>query len=328
MIRLSILLCILIGCFTFHSCNGIGNKDESVEVKQFPTYDQNLAYSYIEKQVSFGPRVPNTPAHKACAEWIGAELKKYADTVYYQDFEAVTYDGKKQKGRNILAKFNAQNPNRILLSAHWDSRPIADHDVSNQNQPILGADDGGSGVAVVLAILHSLKNNSSKIGVDVVFFDIEDYGQPENSGLPPMENSWCLGSQYWGRNYTEMVRPRWGLLFDMVGAGNATFYREEISMLYASNLVNRLWNHAAGLGYGQYFIQDNMGSIQDDHLYINTLAQIPTADIINYKKDVNTFGAHWHTHKDNISAIDKKTLEVVGKATLSLIYEEEKMDTP
>jgi glutaminyl-peptide cyclotransferase len=304
-------------------------KDQEAEATGIPLetmdlkFDENLAYSYIEKQVSFGPRVPSTDQHAACAEWIIAEMKGLADTVYMQEFDAVTYDGKKHKGKNILAKLNPSNPNRIQLAAHWDTRPIADQDASNQLSPILGADDAGSGVGIILSLIRTLKEKNVSIGVDIVFFDIEDYGQPQKSGLPPMEHSWCLGSQYWGKNYKELNRPRWGVLLDMAGAKGATFSKEEISMLYAPNLVNRIWNIASGLGYESVFRESIMGTIEDDHLYMNTLAAIPTVDIINYRAEQNRFGDHWHTHRDNLEVIDKKTLKIVGNVLEQLILEED-----
>lgn len=288
-------------------------------------FSSDVAYQAISKQVSFGSRVPSTPAHEECAHWLLTELKLVSDTSYFQEFEAVTYDGKKHKGKNILAKINPNNPNRIQLAAHWDTRPIADQDSSNKAQPILGADDAGSGVGVILALLQVLKEKKVTLGVDVVFFDIEDYGQPQNSGLLPMEHSWCLGSQYWGKNYRESNRPRWGVLLDMVGSKSASFHKEEISMLYASNLVNRIWNISSNLGCGQLFKESAMGTIEDDHMYMNTLAAIPTVDIINYRAEKNSFGEHWHTHKDNMDIIDKNTLKCVGQALEQLILEEDKI---
>jgi len=288
-------------------------------------FDENLAFSYIEKQVAFGPRNPSTKGHEACAQWILSELKNYTDTAYFQDFSTVTYDGKKHQGKNIIAKINPKNSVRILLCAHWDTRPIADRDVKNQTEPILGANDAGSGVGVILSILSSLKNNPTSMGIDVVFFDIEDYGQPENSGLPPMENSWCLGSQYWSKNLQDSVMPRWGILLDMVGGANATFLKEEISTMYASNLQNRIWNNAQTLGHGSNFINEPMSQIQDDHLYVNTTAKIPTVDIIHYKINNGGFADYWHTHNDNMSSVDKTTLKAIGRTVLYTIIEESKI---
>lgn len=286
-------------------------------------FNDSLAYAYIDKQVSFGPRNPSSKGHSVCAQWILSELKKLSDTAYFQEFDAVTYDSKKHQGKNIIAKINPNQSHRILLCAHWDTRPIADHDASNPHSPILGANDAGSGVGVILAILDAFKKNSTPIGIDIVFFDLEDYGQPENSGLPPMENSWCLGSQYWSKNNGYTTLPRWGILLDMVGGSQATFLKEQSSVTYASNLLNRVWENAGKLNHSQYFLHEPMGQITDDHYYINTLAGIPTIDIIHYKKDNGGFADYWHTHNDNMTSVDRNTLKAVGQTVVLTIREEE-----
>jgi hypothetical protein len=324
------LTIIILGSISLNSCQYFDKKkpNDTSDISQNPPanfkvdFDENLAYTYIDKQVSFGPRSPGSAGHAACAAWIMEELKKMTDSSYVQEFDAITYDGKKYKGKNLIAKLNPANTNRILLCAHWDTRPIADHDSKDQSKPILGANDAGSGVGIILSILDNLKKNKSTMGVDIVFFDIEDYGQPENSGLPPMENSWCLGSQYWGKNYSEMIRPRWGILLDMVGGKNATFLKEELSMQYASNLQNRIWNNAESLGFKSTFIPEAMSSIQDDHLYVNTLTGIPTVDIIHYKQNNGGFADYWHTHNDNMNSVDKSTLKIVGTSVLYTMIEE------
>lgn len=326
-----LLITALFGVFLLNSCQYFeksnSNSDNSASSITNITvdFDENLAYQYIEKQVSFGARNPGSQGHAACAAWIMSELAKLSDSSYIQEFDAMTYDSKKYKGKNLIAKLNPSNPNRILLCAHWDTRPIADHDTKDQSKPILGANDAGSGVGVILSILDNLKKSKSTFGVDVVFFDIEDYGQPENSGYLPMENDWCLGSQYWGKNYSDVIRPRWGILLDMVGGANATFLKEELSMQFASNLQNRIWNNAETLGFKSNFIPEAMGSIKDDHLYVNTLTGIPTVDIIHYKQNNGGFADYWHTHNDNMSSVDKKTLKAVGSAVLYTVIEESKI---
>ncbi|MCE2961883.1 MAG: M28 family peptidase [Chitinophagales bacterium] len=329
---ISKVLFLVFCLFQLHSCQFFSSKEESssntdtsvqpIEAS-YLQFDENLAYNYIDKQVSFGPRVPSTVGHKACAEWILTTLKEMTDTAYIQEFESITYDSKKHKGKNIIAKLNSKNPTRILLCAHWDTRPIADHDPKNPTGPILGANDAGSGVGVILALLQNFKEKPITLGIDIVFFDLEDYGQPENSGLTPMENSWCLGSQYWAKNTKHEFLPRWGILLDMVGGKDATFLKEETSMNYASNLVNRVWSHGQKLGFEKHF-RGESSSVIDDHVYINKLAGIPTIDIIHYKLNNGGFADYWHTHDDNMSSVDKSTLKAVGKTLLNTIYEEDK----
>lgn len=320
--------------FLFSSCDELsrkisgGNDSESeskIDISKLH-FDDELAYQYIEKQCSFGPRNPGSEGHKQCADWLLLELKKYCDTAYFQEFDAVTYDGKKYKGKNIIGKWKSKESNRILLSAHWDTRPIADKDIKDKEKPILGANDAGSGVGVLLALLHSLEKSPVQLGIDIVFFDIEDYGQPENSGMTPMENSWCLGSQFWAKEAKASAqRPRWGVLLDMVGGFQATFLKEEISALYASALQNRIWNNASTLGYSMTFLGEPCGQITDDHFYVNTIAGIPTVDLIHCKTGGGGFADYHHTHADNMSSVDKKTLQMVGMTLLYTIWEESKI---
>jgi hypothetical protein len=331
--RIFRIFIFLLSLSLFHSCQFFSSKEEASSATDssvqpietsYLNFDENLAYQYIDKQVSFGPRVPSTTGHNACADWILTALKERTDTAYFQEFESITYDSKKHKGRNIIAKLNPKNPNRILLCAHWDTRPIADHDPKNPSGPILGANDAGSGVGVILALLKNFKEKPITLGIDIVFFDLEDYGQPENSGFTPMNNSWCLGSQYWAKSTKHEFLPRWGILLDMVGGKDATFLKEETSMNYASNLVNRVWNHGQKLGFEKHFLSEPSSGLIDDHLFVNTLAGIPTIDIIHYKLNNGGFADYWHTHDDNMSSVDKSTLKAVGKTLLYTIYEEDK----
>jgi hypothetical protein len=317
----------LSSCQYFQSKNeGNDQADKSVQSIEATSlnFSEELAYNYIDTQVSFGPRRPDSKGHQECGQWLLKTLSALSDTAYIQEFDAITFDAKKHKGKNIIGKLNPKNPNRILLCAHWDTRPMADQDLKAPHMPILGANDAGSGVGVILALLQSLKEKPITIGIDIVFFDLEDYGRPQNSDLPPMNDDWCLGSQYWSKNTIHTSLPRWGILLDMVGGKDATFLKEETSMTYAPNLVNRVWGHAQSLGYAHHFLSEPMGAITDDHLYINTLAGIPTIDIIHYKLNNGGFADYWHTHLDNMQSVDKQTLKAVGKTVLYTIYEEDK----
>ena len=231
--------------------------------------------------------------------------------------------------RNIIAELNPNSSNRVLLCAHWDTRPFADRDSTNINQPILGANDGASGVGVLLEIARVLSLDSLQIGVDFIFFDVEDYGAPSyNSSffdLNSMNDTWCLGSQYWCYNLPEdYQKPKFGILLDMVGAKNAVFPKEEISRQYAGYYLNKIWKVGSYLGYGNYFKKKIAPPLTDDHTYINKLAQIPTLDIIHYDVSPFTnrfdFGRFHHTHQDNLEIIHQPTLKATGQTVLTYLY--------
>lgn len=289
----------------------------------FPKFESDSAFSYIETQVRFGPRVPNTKTHEACATWLTDFVKKYADSYYVQKFDATAYDGTILKSTNIIASVNPSAARRVLLTAHWDTRPFADQDHSRQNEPILGANDGASGVAVLLEILRTIRTQElENIGVDFLFLDSEDYGQPANS-TNYVPDSYCLGAQHWSRSpHQTDYKADFGILLDMVGAPGAVFTREGTSTAYAGWVLDRVWNNAKILGHGNYFSNQTTDPIVDDHKYINERAKIPTIDIIHH--DSNTpsgFGWYWHTHQDDIKAIDKNTLKAVGETVLYTVYE-------
>lgn len=291
-----------------------------------PVFNKDSAYHFIEAQLAFGPRVPNTAAHKACAEYLENKLQSYTDTVIVQKTRVRAFDGTALQISNIIASFKPAERNRIFLCAHWDSRHIAEKDPNPdmQNKPIDGANDGASGVGILIEIARILNKNQAPIGLDIILFDAEDYGQPHNSQLPTMEDTWALGSQYWAANpHVPGYYAKYGILLDMVGAENATFLKEGYSMQYAPNIVNKVWQTANRLGYGNYFLMQESSHITDDHFYINTIANIPTIDIIHYDRNTGTgFFPYWHTQGDNLEKIDKNTLEAVGQTLLQVIFEE------
>ena len=298
----------------------------TISLTGLPTFNADSAFSFIEKQVEFGPRVSNSKAHAQCAMWMVQYFKNYCDTVIVQEANLKAFNNTILKSKNIIASFNPSASKRILLSAHWDTRPFADQDSKNQNKPIDGANDGASGVAILMELAKAISTQKTSIGIDIILWDAEDYGQPQNSGFPEMKDSYCLGSQYWAihphrPNYTAV----WGINLDMCGAINATFTKEQQSMYYAGGLMDRVWLNAANLGYGSIF-QNKMGDgIIDDHVYINTMAHIPTIDIIHRTENTNSgFGTYWHTHNDNLKSIDKNVLRAVGETLLYTIYEEDK----
>lgn len=299
-----------------------------------PDFNADSAYTFVEKQVSFGPRVPNTPSHRQAGEYLINKLKSYGAEVTVQDFVAEAYTGTKLQSRNIIAAFYPQHTKRILLGAHWDSRHLADKDSINPTLPIDGANDGGSGVGVLLEIARILQQDSlgPGVGVDIILFDSEDYGEPENlkqgdyPNRKPNQIYWCLGSQYWAKNkHKANYSAYFGILLDMVGAKNAKFAREGHSVEYAASIVQRVWNIGQALGFGNNFIDQNTGGITDDHYFVNRDARIPMIDIIEYEPaGRDEFGHYHHTHRDNMNIIDKTTLKAVGQTVLQAVYEEGK----
>lgn len=285
-----------------------------------PEFDATSAYMYIDKQVAFGPRVPGTPAHKETADWLQAELALHVDTVILQSTQLTLGDKKtKVPCYNIMGQINPSASKRILLLAHWDTRPWADFDVKDTDQPILGADDGGSGVGVLMELARVIKANplKSDVGIDILFVDVEDYAKPEWG-----QNVYALGSQYFAKNPPiKGYSAQAGILLDMVGGANARFAIEYNSQLFAKEVVAAVWSAASDIGYGNYFVYENGMSVEDDHLPINNFLKIPTIDIINQPKNSRTgFVHHWHTHADNMSNIDVNTLKAVGQTLVQYIY--------
>jgi len=300
-------------------------KDEPITIAA-PSFDRDSAFYFVKTQTSFGPRVPNTEAHKKCAQFLQTQLKNYCDRVIVQSFVTHTYDGTKINGKNIIGSFFPEKEKRILLAAHWDSRPFADNDPNpaNRDKPIDGANDGASGVGILLEIARQLKEKNPAVGIDIVFFDVEDWG-PRNS--QNVEGDWwCLGSQYWAKNQHAInYKAEYGILLDMVGAPNAKFMQEWHSMHYASRIVSKVWAKAYQLGYKDYFLNIGSNPVTDDHVYVSKIAKIPMINIIHQDNSTETgFNPTWHTLHDNISNIDKHTLYVVGTTVLAVLYEEGK----
>ena len=316
---------ILISCGPTASHHTNNSTKDVVDVF-VPVFNEDSAYQYITDQVTFGPRVPNTKAHLKTADYLGEKLKSFGADVIIQDAEVKSFDDKILKAKNIIGQYNVEKNDRILLFAHWDSRPFADQDEdeSRRNEPIDGANDGGSGVGVLLEMARQLNEHPINIGIDIIFFDAEDYGLPEHLDLPYKPDTWCLGSQYWAQNpHKTNYYARYGILLDMVGAKGATFYKEHFSMQMAPNVIRKIWDTASRIGYSEYFIFANGGAVTDDHIYVNKYLGIPCVDIIQYDPGAtSSFGSSWHTHNDNMDIIDKKTLKAVGQTLLDVLYRE------
>jgi glutaminyl-peptide cyclotransferase len=304
------------------------NARKSVTV---PSFNNDSAYVFIEKQVRFGPRVPNTDPHKLCANYLINKLKSYKAEVIVQEFVEQAYNGQMLNLKNIIGSYNPEAKKRVLLAAHWDTRPFADKDSERRNEPIDGANDGASGVGVLLEIARTMsKNELPNIGVDIIFFDGEDYGEHEDIANPPMKNGrvkiwWCLGSQYWAANPHKIkYSAYYGILLDMVGGHNAQFYKEGGSMQFAPKVVQKVWTTARSLGYSNYFINTNSAGIIDDHIFVSRDAKIPMIDIVEYDQSSPTFyfADYHHTHQDNLSVINRQTLQAVGETVLYTIYNE------
>ena len=311
------------------ACSSPEKKAESVieplAAKPYPKFYPDSAYAFIQKQVDFGPRVPETPGHTATKAWLLGKFESFGFEVQTQDFEAKTYDGLTWDLTNIIASYNPQATKRILLAAHWDTRRIADKDTERLDDPIDGANDGGSGVGVLLEIARTISSQSLKpeVGIDIILFDGEDDGEPEFATV--RDNSqiwWCLGSQYWSKNkHIPNYSAYYGILVDLVGGKGARFYREGYSRKYASGILKKVWDNAARIGQGDFFLDRDSPEIMDDHVFVNDWAGIPMIDIIEFSPDYG-FGHYHHTHADNMEVIDRRTLQAVGETVLFTIYQE------
>lgn len=324
---LSILIVVVSACTSCQQDNS-GNQTTSAAdttAVVIPQFNKDSAYSYVAAQCAFGPRVPNTKAHDLCANYFVENLKRFGLEVQVQEFKARAFDGTTLNGKNIIASTQPENPNRILLCAHWDSRPFADNDPDPKNfyKAIDGANDGASGAGVLMEIARILGTNKTNLGIDIVLLDLEDFGAHKNAE-ERSEDSWGLGSQYWSQQpHKPGYTARFGILLDMVGAKNPIFTKEHYSVTYASGILDKVWMHAAKLGYGKYFPDMNEGAVTDDHVYINKNLGIPTIDIIHYDTQSGTgFYPYWHTIKDNMEQIDAETLNIVGVTLLSVIFNE------
>lgn len=300
---------------------------------EVPELNEDSIFQFVADQVAFGPRVPGTPEHDACRQYLVNQLGKWVGSknVIEQKGRGRLFNGKVTDFTNIIAAINPQAKQRILLMAHWDTRLYADHDddASRRKEAILGANDGASGVAVLLEIARQLHLNPiDNLGIDIILFDAEDQGKPDNMGYVASAEeamkSWCLGSQHWSKNrHRSDASYRFGILLDMVGAPDAVFPKEGYSRQFAPRLVERIWTKASQLGYGRYFIPQNGGPITDDHYFVNTIANIPTVDIIHYDPNTGRFDETWHTHDDDLDAIDPRVMQAVGEVVLHIVMEED-----
>ena len=301
------------------SCKGKVQSAEAdtADSSAIPAFNEDSAYAYCAAQCDFGPRTMNSAAHDSCAQWIMKTFKRMGCTVSTQKTDIKAWDGTTLHATNIIASVNPDVPQRIILCAHWDSRPWADNDPdkANHNKPVMAANDGASGVAVLIEIARQLQAKPvAPVGIDLVCFDAEDYGTDKD------ESSWALGAEH----FAKQMKPQtyaYGILLDMVGGQGAKFYQEGFSLKYAQNIVNWLWQAAASAGYSTMFPMQAGGYITDDHKYLNE-AGVPTVDIIPYYPDCqqSCFGLTWHTVSDDMQHIDKSTLKAVGQTLVHHLY--------
>lgn len=313
------------------ACVACGSKETKTEtpeeapVVEIPDFCGDSAYLYVDMQVGFGPRVPGTEAHQLCLDYLRNSFEAFGAKVTVQEGKATLYDGKEMTLKNIVASFNPEAQKRIIICSHWDSRPMADHDPveANRSKAIDGANDGASGVGVMMELARLFSLQMPSVGVDLICFDLEDWGAPEGEGSDH-QDTWCLGSQYWANHpHLPGYKANYGILLDMVGAPGAVFYREQISDYFASGVVDKIVRSAADLGYSKQFPNEQGGAVTDDHLYVNRLAKIPMADIIQFSPQSETGFAHyWHTLDDSMKNVSAETLDMVGSVLAKIIYEE------
>ena len=309
---------MVVGCKEDSTKNKKDNK-KTFEEFNSPLLNEDTIYQYIEDQLSFGHRVPGFDEHKACKDYLVSQLKRHGANVQVQEFTSSFLSVQNAPSFNIIASYNPSASKRILMAAHWDSRLIAEKDENpdKKDKPIMGADDGASGTAVLLELARVLKSNpTSYIGIDIILFDAEDQG---NAG-----EGWCQGSKFWARSpHRADYFADYGILLDMIGAEGAQFGYEGYSEQYALKYLDKVWGLAEFLGYGDLFVRTKTGPIMDDHYYVMSRG-IPMIDVINRPMQTESgFGHYHHTHKDDISIISKENLRKVGHVVSQVIYREE-----
>lgn len=297
-----------------------GNSTTAPETAPTAVFNADSAYAYVQRQCDFGPRVPNSEAHRKCGDWMAAELRSRGANVTEQRMKLKAFDGTTLDARNIIAEFYPEKERRVLLLAHWDCRPWADNDPNpnNHRKPVDGANDGASGTGVLLEMARLLQSHEPSIGVDILLVDAEDWGETEGD-----ESSWALGTQYWLQypHRKSYAMPEYGILLDMVGNADASFKKEYFSLRFASSIVEKIWKTAEQLGYSSKFPDTEGGAITDDHLFVNA-AGIPCVDIIDQRTDTQTgFFPQWHTTDDKMTHIDRSTLKAVGQTVATLLFE-------
>jgi len=352
-IILLVILAVAVCTVWLHVHVNTADADVPQEQEVPVTFDADSAYAFCQAQCDFGPRTMNSRAHELCADYICQKFSEYGMTVERQQADLKGYDGTVLHATNIIARFRPDATDRILVCAHWDSRPWADNDPdeSNWHTPVMAANDGASGVAVMLELARLLSlssgnpgnpgnsgnsgssgnsgfpGSSGQSGVDFVCFDAEDWGTPQwDDDGGDNSDTWALGAQHWAQTVaaSAAAKPRYGILLDMVGGQGACFFREGFSIQRAPDVLRRVWRAAKVVGYGSFFSDQAGNHITDDHLPVNDVAGIPTIDIIPFYPDCerSSFGPTWHTVDDDMPHIDRNTLRAVGQTLVQVLFTE------
>jgi len=282
-----------------------------------PDFDEDHAFEYLVAQCDFGPRNPGSEGYYACLDFIINELDQSADDIILQDFRYREQRYRKRYDlQNIIARFNPDASFQTIISAHWDTRPWADQEDNrrDRNQPIIGANDGASGVAVLLELAKIMGETPPPIGVNLVFFDGEDLG------VPGENETYCQGSRYFAKNLP-IPRPDEAINLDMVGDKQLHIPVEKYSLEYNPNLVRYLWGRADDMGLDAFDITPQY-AIYDDHVPLHEIAGIPAIDLIDFKYP-NPYANFWHTMNDVPENCSAESLEQVGKLMVDYIYNRE-----
>lgn len=316
---------LLAGCHSGQQQQPAASTSVDYASVAIPAFDADSAYQYAADQVAFGFRSPGSAGQSRCAEYLARQMRRWCDTVIVQEFPAQLWNGTEVRGKNIIASIEGREGTpanrRILLGAHWDSRLWADHDPdeANHRRPLLGANDGASGVAVLMELARAIASQPLDAAIDFVFFDVEDQGVPDWADTYK-EDSWCLGSQYWSLHpHTPYYTATYGILLDMVGTQQPRYTKEQCSRQYAGSIMDKLWAAAAAIGHGSVFINEETDPILDDHYYVNRLANIPMVDIVQNDRN-GSFFPYWHTVGDNMEHLDRSSLKIAGDVLLKMIY--------
>lgn len=347
-----VVVIIVVASLCGSSCNNMKRSSidgDTLALKEptGPEFNADSAYFFCAQQCHFGPRIMNSEAHDKCEQWIISKFQQYGCEVQTQKADLKGYDGTVLHATNIIARYNPEATTRILICAHWDSRPWADNDPDEKNHhtPVMAANDGASGVAVMIELARLLNQGQalvadstaadtaavknpmalrSDLGVDFICFDAEDWGTPQWEN-DVAGDTWALGAQYFADNLPKGYEARYGILLDMVGGEGAQFYKEYMSNEFAPAIVNKVWAAAKSAGYGSFFPNTIGGGVTDDHIPLNKKANIPTIDIIPYYPNCqqSSFGPTWHTINDTMNHIDKNTLKAVGQTLIQVLFTEE-----